>query len=232
MYARGTRRGFTLIELLVVIAIIAILAAILFPVFTSARESGRQAQCLSNLSQLGKAMQAYADDWNRFLPRDWHTSTHESYAGWMGRYAIDVKPEKGQLFPYIKNTGIFLCPTDKNVPAKATQFYVTPEEQKKCPVSYSMNAKMSLRNLDTLQARGNPNTGKNRRHSMIYLLVHEPRHRIQDTSSDPWHVNATNDFNMHNKGTTLLFADTHAKWWPGNKVWDAAKKRLFDPDYL
>ena len=66
-----TRRdhGFTLIELLVVIAIIAILAAILFPVFAKAREKSRQTSCLSNLKQLALAMAQYAQDYDEVLPR-------------------------------------------------------------------------------------------------------------------------------------------------------------------
>ncbi|MGD8239412.1 MAG: prepilin-type N-terminal cleavage/methylation domain-containing protein, partial [Armatimonadota bacterium] len=62
------RDGFTLIELLVVIAIIAILAAILFPVFAKAREKARQTSCLSNIKQLGLACQAYSTDWNEEFP--------------------------------------------------------------------------------------------------------------------------------------------------------------------
>lgn len=64
----NSRRGFTLIELLVVIAIIAILAAILFPVFAKAREKARQTACLSNLKQLGMATMQYAQDWDDVLP--------------------------------------------------------------------------------------------------------------------------------------------------------------------
>jgi len=77
------RRGFTLIELLVVIAIIAILAAILFPVFARARENARKANCASNLKQIGLAILAYAQDYDEMLPKyslknvpttanDWH----------------------------------------------------------------------------------------------------------------------------------------------------------------
>ncbi|MBI2842537.1 MAG: DUF1559 domain-containing protein [Armatimonadetes bacterium] len=62
------RRGFTLIELLVVIAIIAILAAILFPVFAQAKESGRRATCQSNLRQIGSAIRMYSEQWNDWLP--------------------------------------------------------------------------------------------------------------------------------------------------------------------
>src|ERR1700709_463295 len=62
------RRGFTLIELLVVIAIIAILAAILFPVFAQAREAARQSSCLSNMKQLGTGMYMYTQDYDEVLP--------------------------------------------------------------------------------------------------------------------------------------------------------------------
>ena len=62
------RYGFTLIELLVVIAIIAILAAILFPVFAQARESARKSSCLSNARQIGLAAMMYAQDWDEILP--------------------------------------------------------------------------------------------------------------------------------------------------------------------
>jgi prepilin-type N-terminal cleavage/methylation domain-containing protein len=63
-----TRRGFTLIELLVVIAIIAILAAILFPVFAQARAKARQTQCLSNSKQIGMAMMQYVQDYDELYP--------------------------------------------------------------------------------------------------------------------------------------------------------------------
>ena len=66
------REGFTLIELLVVIAIIAILAAILFPVFAQAREKARQTSCTSNLKQQGTAMMMYAQDYDESYPSNWY----------------------------------------------------------------------------------------------------------------------------------------------------------------
>ncbi len=90
-------KGFTLIELLVVIAIIAILAAILFPVFARAREKARQTSCLSNVKQMGLGFLMYAQDYDETLPAG------NSYAGigWWGN----------AIAPYVKNTQIFYCPS-------------------------------------------------------------------------------------------------------------------------
>src|ERR671915_189714 len=76
----GSRRGFTLIELLVVIAIIAILAAILFPVFAQAREKARAASCLSNVRQMGLAAVMYANDYDETYPGMWQWSPGAIYA--------------------------------------------------------------------------------------------------------------------------------------------------------
>src|SRR5215216_4432933 len=74
------RRGFTLIELLVVIAIIAILAAILFPVFARARENARRTSCLSNLKQLSLGIMQYTQDYDERLPQAMY-DTKETYSG-------------------------------------------------------------------------------------------------------------------------------------------------------
>jgi prepilin-type N-terminal cleavage/methylation domain-containing protein/prepilin-type processing-associated H-X9-DG protein len=108
------RRGFTLIELLVVIAIIAILAAILFPVFAQARESARKSSCLSNLKQIGTAFIMYATDYDGLLPDGNWSAGITSVSGWPadGPTAIDEKNGwPAYLMPYVKNRGIFDCPT-------------------------------------------------------------------------------------------------------------------------
>jgi prepilin-type N-terminal cleavage/methylation domain-containing protein/prepilin-type processing-associated H-X9-DG protein len=94
-------RGFTLIELLVVIAIIAILAAILFPVFAQAREKARAISCLSNMKQLTTAIQMYTQDYDETFPVGFDGVT------WVGN---DLWPQKVQ--PYVKSLGIFVCPDD------------------------------------------------------------------------------------------------------------------------
>jgi len=108
-------RGFTLIELLVVIAIIAILAAILFPVFAKAREKARQTACLSNMKQLALATLMYASDWDEWWP-------HTRYFGTTPAITVDLGPgcnnipqksayvAPSMMQPYVRNAGIFACP--------------------------------------------------------------------------------------------------------------------------
>jgi len=106
--------GFTLIELLAVIGIIAVLSAILFPVFSRAREKARQASCMSNLKQIGLAMTMYSDDNDELLMRDMaHPSSWSDPSENMG--APNMGGNWEVVMPYAKNEQIFLCPSFKNV---------------------------------------------------------------------------------------------------------------------
>jgi prepilin-type N-terminal cleavage/methylation domain-containing protein/prepilin-type processing-associated H-X9-DG protein len=101
------QKGFTLIELLVVIAIIAILAAILFPVFAKVREKARATSCTSNMKQLGLAFAQYTQDNDETYPSviaDFSTS------GWAS-----------EVYPYVKSAGVFKCPDDSTAPTATTQ---------------------------------------------------------------------------------------------------------------
>jgi prepilin-type N-terminal cleavage/methylation domain-containing protein/prepilin-type processing-associated H-X9-DG protein len=97
MYQTGRKRGFTLIELLVVIAIIALLAAILFPVFARAREAAKKATCQSNLKQIGLAIIQYNQDYDQEYP----SGAGGAAGSWVG-----------QVQSYIKNLQVFNCPSD------------------------------------------------------------------------------------------------------------------------
>ncbi len=111
------RRGFTLIELLVVIAIIAILAAILFPVFTQARQRALETQCLSSAKQIGTAVRMYVDDHNGAWPP--LTGFNENPpAGRPGH----IGPEE-TLAPYAKSKHLFRCPADVGGPFSAPLSY-------------------------------------------------------------------------------------------------------------
>src|SRR5579871_911174 len=118
-YARELR-GFTLIELLVVIAIISILAALLFPVFSRARESARKTACLSNHRQLNLAWLQYIQDYDETLPNvvDGLVSAGRP-GGWVyySVFPANATPKsydvtRGSVYPYVKNTQVYICPSD------------------------------------------------------------------------------------------------------------------------
>lgn len=114
------RRAFTLIELLVVIAIIAILAAILFPVFAQAKEQAKKTQCLSNTKQIALGLYMYTNDYDDYFPQ---TSWEQDPAGFMNGIAYNPANPAGTyqihwsylIQPYIKNWNIYVCPSDQAV---------------------------------------------------------------------------------------------------------------------
>src|ERR1051326_1268478 len=120
------RTGFTLIELLVVIAIIAILAAILFPVFAQAREKARQSMCVSNLKQMGTAFALYASDYDSIFPNPGGTSLKQTIqSAWLLSSGTGLGKDIGGIYPYVKQRGnagltnVWSCPDSLPGPENA-----------------------------------------------------------------------------------------------------------------
>lgn len=115
------RKGFTLIELLVVIAIIAILAAILFPVFARARENARKASCLSNMKQIGLGILQYSQDYDELMVRGW--TGNNGYL--CNQQGADRWKWMDSIMPYVKSEQIFNCPSDTYSGARGPYKYHT-----------------------------------------------------------------------------------------------------------
>jgi prepilin-type N-terminal cleavage/methylation domain-containing protein/prepilin-type processing-associated H-X9-DG protein len=208
---RTQRPGFTLIELLVVIAIIAILAAILFPVFAQARERARAATCLSNMKQIGLGMRMYLDDNDGSWPFSWY---NQAQYGW------DVA-----IYPYTKNTKIFACPSNPQLPENGT---VAGWKGYSGPLSgmvrsYAMNGTVSSDQRTTPVNEASIDTPAD-----VIMVLETTDWNYLKTPRPPDHETyVTNKnavcqhvpFNIHQNGANYLFADTHARWAKVEQTW-------------
>jgi prepilin-type N-terminal cleavage/methylation domain-containing protein/prepilin-type processing-associated H-X9-DG protein len=193
------RRGFTLIELLVVIAIIAILAAILFPVFAKAREKARQSSCMSNLKQLDLAFQQYAQDYDEGLPYPSpgraDAAPLATSAAWISAAVLNQwDPKLGAIYPYVKNTQIYLCPSRKSV---------TPSG-----CTYSMNGQLgggiSLGAIDDVSGTA--------------LLTEADCDDAVTNYTAAGAADGGNGISTHNDGCNIAYVDGHAKWLNASNV--------------
>jgi prepilin-type N-terminal cleavage/methylation domain-containing protein len=192
----GRHNGFTLIELLVVIAIIAILASVLFPVVSGAKESARRTQCVANMRQLFQGVTLYAADNCGRSPNPRVCVAKPSWEGSSG-VGSAVYPEKGQIFRYVRNRDVYLCPTDRNSAAPKTSL------GKAYPLSYSMN--YTFINEKTKQVLVIDCCRKTRD---VLLFIHEDRATINDGDFN-WRASDMPS-NVHYDGTTLIYLDGHA----------------------
>lgn len=205
----GKGFAFTLIELLVVIAIIAILAAILFPVFARARENARRASCASNMRQLGLGILQYTQDYDERLPaamvgEDGKNKT----GGWMfysafGSGTTDPKfdPAQGSLYPYVKSSQIFVCPSDSQGQLDGNSYAlnscVAPG------VATGVSGTKALAAFDE--------TSK-------WMLLSEEK-TYKNTTDDAYQLLGTNDLSdRHMDGSNVLFLDGHTKWLRRDKI--------------
>ncbi len=191
------RHGFTLIELLVVIAIIAILAAILFPVFARAREKARQTSCLSNLKQVALGHLMYAQDYDETI-----------VPSLLYYNSDDLNPPESmwwymKLEPYLKNDQILLCPSVSDhthgIADGSAENYVC---------DYAMNQFIHGEPLGDVQAPAA--TVLNCERANTYARIYNPA----STGGNAYHTMTW----RHNEGANFSFADGHAKW---QRSWEA-----------
>jgi len=187
------RRGFTLIELLVVIAIIAILAAILFPVFARAREKARQTSCLSNEKQILIGHLAYAQDYDElWVPWRYGVAATHPYYDHDYAYWYDI------MQPYVGNEQVFVCPSNAPFPSNCrgtrgaygynTNEDAVPMGEWKAPAELIMICDTNCYRVCTWDAYITNNV-----------------HAFSDTSYAQFH-------RRHNDGCNVGYADGHAKW--------------------
>jgi len=209
--------GFTLIELLVVIAIIAILASMLFPMFSTAKERARQQKCLANMRQLAMAVLMYANDNSGRSPNPRVCVARPSWEGSRGVGAL-VYPQEGQIFRYVRNYAVYLCPTD--IKRTAKQIAGQPKDY---ALSYSMNYLLINANtgrviaLDTI-----------RRQQQVLLLIHESRETINDGDFN-WGAAFDIPCNVHYDGSTVVYVDTHSCYRSYKELRLAQTAGVWDP---
>ncbi len=211
------RTGFTLIELLVVIAIIAILAAILFPVFARARENARKSTCLSNVKQISHGLMMYVQDYDeRFMNGSYNFTQVDGSLFWFER-----------ILPYVKNTGIFNCPSAPQV----VNFHAwgTPPNFNGKIVKYGVTGAAVARSVTTTYALAEFT------HPAETAMVGDSYHQYPNGAAQFAAANecggtpgcgcgtthpADVNFARHVGGTNLGFCDGHAKWAPFSTVLD------------
>jgi prepilin-type N-terminal cleavage/methylation domain-containing protein/prepilin-type processing-associated H-X9-DG protein len=207
-----TRKAFTLIELLVVIAIIAILAAILFPVFARARENARRTSCQSNLKQIALGFMQYTQDYDEKFPL-WFADNDGSsatvpVAGIIGAATTDTGWAE-MLQPYLKSTQIFQCPSETNGPVASGSNSTGYTDYMYNNNLYTTGATGSGVSQAVLVSPSNTilNAEANSQYAFSTLGNNYTWAPTTGSSTGP-----TDYYHRHLDGANVSFADGHVKW--------------------
>jgi prepilin-type N-terminal cleavage/methylation domain-containing protein/prepilin-type processing-associated H-X9-DG protein len=216
------RAGFTLIELLVVIAIIAILAAILFPVFARARENARKSTCQSNLKQIGMGLMQYCQDYDECYPD--------------ARYGSNPSPYPliyEALVPYLKNNMIWICPSKGGIQRGGTTSPLN-YNGRTFPVypNYGWNSSLAARSMAEVTAPAETAAVADCSHPLWAADVG----RIAWANSDdrilyPTSGTTSQDYmkdaySRHLGGENICWADGHVKWMSSQAIYAAGNAKI------
>jgi prepilin-type N-terminal cleavage/methylation domain-containing protein/prepilin-type processing-associated H-X9-DG protein len=185
------KRGFTLIELLVVIAIIAILAAILFPVFAKAREKARQASCLSNVKQLSLGFMQYVQDYDEVMPQ---AGAYENVTWPNGGTGGNFWPCR--IYPYVKNIQVYNCPS-------ATMMWDGKPPTATTPLNTGYNQTIQSVAIGTIVLPSQTAMIGDTEGPAGYTFMQS----YYGGPSSPRYLAG-----RHNEGANIGFCDGHAKW--------------------
>lgn len=210
--------GFTLIELLVVIAIIAILAAILFPSFARARENARKATCMSNLRQLTQGVCMYVQDFDETFPAfapAWGVSPNPSGSGcswWQG------------VFPYVKDTGVYVCPNRTPQRPWTYQERTFPVEPSYGLNNYLADGSSAVARMAEVRAPADTVILADSCHAMGMDFRFAFPYTPGDWTTNPsrcWLANYAQDpaWAPHSGGSNYGFVDGHVKWLYCTAFW-------------
>ena len=232
---QNRRPAFTLIELLVVIAIIAILAAILFPVFARARENARRSSCQSNLKQIGLGIIQYAQDYDELMPYNpGNFSLSYRVNAFMSTDPSTEPNTFNQIYPYLKSTQIYICPSADTAPSGSGNPFINSSANGGLPndTNYAMNGLVVSKSPGAFNLNStSPNTAMAPRHMAEFekpaelAAMQERTERTRYLYYQPylnpgqadrwysWYNGSPQQLSvLHFEGGNLLFVDGHVKW--------------------